>query len=167
MPSKAPITSVAATRQLQAVGLRIRAHRKAMRVSAIAAAQAASMSRVTWHRIESGEAAVTMGAYLNALDALGLQFEIADQAAAPPPADGATPAQVPAGPIAAQLRLADYPHLRELAWHVHGIDHLTPQELWDIYERHQRHLDHAVLTPSEQALVAALRQQFTGSANRD
>lgn len=34
------------------------------------------MSRVTLHRIERGEPSVTMGAYLNALAVLGLDFEI-------------------------------------------------------------------------------------------
>lgn len=46
-----------------------------------------------------------------------------------------------AGWIPARIRLADYPQLRSLAWHVQGIDTLTPTEALDIYERNARHLD--------------------------
>ena len=72
MPTSIPIHAEAATATLRAVGQQIRTHRKRLRVSATSAAQAAGMSRVTLHRIERGEASVTMGAYMNAAAALGL-----------------------------------------------------------------------------------------------
>ena len=74
MPAKAPPNPAIVTEQLAALGARIRAQRKALRVSATALAEASGMSRVSVHRIEQGEPSVTMGAYLNVLAALGMTF---------------------------------------------------------------------------------------------
>jgi len=64
MPARTlPITTAVADK-LIAMGKRIHAHRKALRISATTAAEAAGMSHVTLHRIENGEPSVTMGAYL-------------------------------------------------------------------------------------------------------
>lgn len=41
------------------------------------------MSRVSVHRIEQGEPSVTMGAYLNVLAALGMNFWATDAGEAP------------------------------------------------------------------------------------
>ena len=76
MPAKTPVNPEAVTARLGALGKRIREHRKMLRVSATTAAQAAGISRVTLHRIETGEASVTIGAYMNVLAALGLEFAI-------------------------------------------------------------------------------------------
>lgn len=138
--------------KLIALGKKIRSQRKALRISATATAEAAGMSRVTLHRIEKGEASVTIGAYLSAMAALGLDFDIAptDSPATPPPASDS------AGWIPARIALRDYPQLRQLAWQVHGTDTLTPREALDIYERNGRHLDTQALEPHEQQLIAAL-----------
>ena len=72
MPAPSPFTTEEVVTRLGAIGACIRAQRKALHVSATTAAEAAGMSRVTLHRIERGEASVTMGAYLNATAALGL-----------------------------------------------------------------------------------------------
>ena len=80
MPAKPPITASITADQLIALGQQIRAHRKALRISATTAAEAAGMSRVTLHRIEKGEPAVTMGAYVNAMVALGLNFGLVTSA---------------------------------------------------------------------------------------
>ena len=61
---------------LVTLGHQIRAHRKALGVNATVAAESAGISRVTWHRIEKGEASVAMGAYAKALDTLGLKLGI-------------------------------------------------------------------------------------------
>ena len=71
MPSPAPIVPEQCTAQLQALGEQIRAQRKALRLSATVTAEAAGLSRVTLHRIEKGEPSVTMGAWCNAMAALG------------------------------------------------------------------------------------------------
>ena len=155
MPAKAPAFTHAVAGKLHALGLQIRARRKALRVNATTAAQAAGISRVTLHRIERGEPSVTMGAYLNAMDALGLEFDLhapARAAAAEPQADNI------GGRIPARIRLADYPQLERIAWHVHGISELTPAEALGIYERHWRHLDLRAMEPGERHLVDALRR---------
>ncbi len=153
MPARPPAIASHAADQLGALGRQIRAHRKALRINATTAAEAAGMSRVTLHRIENGEPSVTMGAYLNVMTALGLDFGItrpADPAAAA--AEGDRPGWIPA-----RIRLADYPQLKQLAWQVHGSDELTPGEALGIYERNWRHLDVQALQPRERHLVDALR----------
>lgn len=155
MPAQAPIPHTAAATRLGALGHGIRTRRKALGVSARAAAEAAGMSRVTWHRIEGGEPSVTMGAYLNALGALGLELQVADPAAAPT-------AGVAAEPVPTRIRLADYPQLKRLAWHAPGLTELTPAEALSLYERHWRHLDRDALDPKERALLEALVQQEGG-----
>ena len=152
MPAKSAVNNSATAAKLIALGPQIRAHRKALRVSATTVAQAAGMSRMTLHRIERGEASVTMGAYLNAMAALGLEFGIL----APPVAAAREHEQAAKGEVPARIRLADYPQLKRLAWHVHGIDALTPAEALGIYERNARHLDTHAMTPRERHLVEAL-----------
>lgn len=154
MPAKPPPLPHTVAEQLSALGQQIRARRKALGVSATAAAEAASMSRVTLHRIEKGEPAVTMGAYLNALSTLGLEWGAAPSARNEPHSADRS------GWIPARVQLADYPQLRQLAWQVHGTDALTPREALDIYQRNQRHLDTQALSRSEQQLVDALHLAF-------
>lgn len=153
MPASAPTIASAAAERLASLGRQIRAHRKALRVSATAAAEAARMSRVTLHRIENGEPSVTMGAYLNAMVALGLDFGIL----APGQAVGGRGDDDRKGWIPARIRLADYPQLKQLAWQVHGTDALTPGEALGIYERNWRHLDLQAMDAHERNLVEALR----------
>jgi transcriptional regulator with XRE-family HTH domain len=158
MPAKPPITASITADQLIALGQQIRAHRKALRISATTAAEAAGMSRVTLHRIEKGEPAVTMGAYVNVMASLGLNFRLV------------TPAELikshhvvsREGWIPARIRIGDYPQLKQLAWQVHGVETLSPKEAWDIYERNWRHMDEQVLTLPERQLIDALRLAFRG-----
>ena len=74
MPDKKPALASTVADQLTALGQQIRSQRKALHISATATAEAAGMSRVTLHRIEKGESSVTIGAYFNAMAALGLDF---------------------------------------------------------------------------------------------
>jgi len=149
MPARTPIIADTAADKLIALGKQIRAHRKALRINATTAAEAAGVSRVTFYRIENGEPSVTMGAYLNAMEALHIDFGIirgtnalnADRE----------------GWIPARIYLADYPQLKQLAWQVHGSDELTPVEALSIYERNWRHVDIHALEPQERKLVDALR----------
>ena len=156
MPAKAPPNSAIVAEQLAALGARVRARRKALKVSATALAEAAGMSRVSVHRIEQGEPSVTMGAYLNVLAALGMNFSATDAGEAP--TDNA--ADDKAGWLPARVRLADYPQLKQLAWQVQGMDELTRQEAHGIYERNWRHVDEAALLPHERNSIAALRLVF-------
>jgi transcriptional regulator with XRE-family HTH domain len=142
--------------QLIALGAQIRARRKALRVSATVAAEAAGLSRVTLHRIEKGEPTVTMGAWANVWAALGIA--LAAQPNDAPAAAAATPDL--SQWIPARVQLEDYPQLKALAWQVHGVPWLTPLEAHDIYERNARHMDAAALTAREQALIQALCLAF-------
>jgi transcriptional regulator with XRE-family HTH domain len=154
MPARSPVTSPAATAKLKVLGEQIRVRRKALGVNATVAAEAAGMSRVTLHRIEKGEPAVTIGAYLNAIVALGLDFGIlAPDQPADAVGDDAKPGWIPV-----RIRLRDYPQLKRLAWQIHGTDALTPVEALGIYERNRRHLDLDALEPRERELIDALRR---------
>jgi len=154
MPSAAPRITAQPAAHLQALGAQLRSRRKALGVSAVVAAQAAGLSRVTLHRIERGEPSVTMGAWCSAFAALGLQLQVTDVLNR----DGAADRS---GWVPLRIALADYPQLQSLAWHVQGGDSLTPQEAFDLYERNARHLNPQAMTAGEQALWAALRQAFS------
>ncbi len=114
---------------------------------------------MTLHRIEHGEPGVAIGAYLNAMAALGLDFGILT----PPEAAGATAVE---GWIPARVRLADYPQLKQLAWQLQGTDALTPAEALSLYERNWRHLDSAALEPHERQLIDALRTALGDDTSR-
>ncbi|ARN18792.1 helix-turn-helix domain-containing protein [Piscinibacter gummiphilus] len=158
MPASNPSLIQAHADQLAAWGERLRAHRKALRISATAAAEAAGMSRVTWHRIENGEASVTVGAWLAAMSAMGLKWDIEGPQS--------TPARAPMSSIPLRVRISDYPELQRLAWQVHGTDELSPSEALDIYERNRRHVDEASMAPHERDLLGALRSVL-GGRSRD
>jgi len=160
MPSPAPTIASNVADALSALGIQIRAHRKALRISATTAAEAAGMSRVTLHRIENGEPSVTMGAYLNAMAALGLDFGIINSAT---PEIGRQVANHK-GWIPARILLSDYPQLKQLAWQVQGTNELTPMEALSIYERNSRHMDMQTLAPHERDLIEALQ---AGLSQRD
>lgn len=154
MPARAPAATPDVATRLSALGERIRAQRKVLGVSATSAVQAAGMSRVTWHRIESGEPSVTVGACMNALAVLALDLHICAPAA--PRADTRE------GAIPPHIRIDDYPQLRRISWQVHGTDELTPAEALGLYERNRRHLDPATMQPHEQRLIDALRSAAAG-----
>lgn len=106
------------------------------------------MSRVTLHRIERGEPSVTMGAYLSAVDAVGLQLEIRDPLALAVNADIAG--------LPERVRLAEFPQLKALAWQLHDVDELSPADALNLYERNWRHIDRARMVPAERALLDVL-----------
>jgi transcriptional regulator with XRE-family HTH domain len=157
MPAKAPLTNPAIDASLHQLGTRLREHRKQLGISATVAAEAAGMSRITWHRIEQGNPSVTMGAWMSAAAVLGLELQVLQPGVAhAPAADEHLPLHIV---------LADYPQLQRLAWHVRGTDAftLTPREALDIYERNARHLDLAAMDAGEQRLLANLRQVLGGT----
>ena len=160
MPANNPALTPQATVALVAIGQAVQARRKQLRISAVAASEAAGISRVTLHRIEKGKASVTAGAYMAALVALGLKAHVAPQE---------TPAAAPAadrkGWIPARVRIADYPKLKELAWQVHGTAELTPREALGIYQRNWRHVDPEALSQEEKDLVDALREALGSDAS--
>ena len=157
MPARAPLAPANVAAKLAALGERIRARRKALKVSAVDAAEAAGMSRVTLARIERGEPSVTMGAYIGAATAVGLELELVDPRERQRGAGTRGKA-----PFPARIRLADYPLLRKLAWQLHGVATLTPEDALGLYERNWRHVDTAALDPEERTLVNALAQHLGG-----
>jgi transcriptional regulator with XRE-family HTH domain len=156
MPATSPQTSKAAAEKLLELGKQIRANRKSLRVSAVAAAESAGMSRVTLHRIERGEPSVTMGAYANVLAALGMDWGINEH----PASDSNTAKQDNLEWIPVRIDLENYPQLKQLAWQVTGTNELTPAEALGIYERNWRHVDIPALEPQERNLIDALRLVF-------
>ena len=133
------------------IGRPIRVVRKRMGVSAIVTAEAAGMSRVTLHRIEKGEPSVTMGAYMAALTALGLDL-------------GLVEFQQPETyvPIPDMIRLSDFPELKRLAWHMPGAEEVSPLEALEMYERNWKHVDEESMTERERALIASIVHHFGG-----
>ena len=154
MPAPTPALGDLTQAKLATLGERIRARRKQLGVSATAAAESAGMSRVTLHRIERGEPSVTMGAYLGAIAAVGLELTVVD------PNEPAADTRAPTLPSA--IHLADYPQLKRLAWQLHGVDELAPKEALDLYERNWRHVDTAEMTPHERELVRLLGAALGG-----
>lgn len=155
MPAQAPPISEALQLTLQALGAQLRARREQLGISAVAAAEAAGMSRTTLHRIEAGEASVTMGAYLSASQALGLLFELKD------PEQERRQAEAALAPPEF-VRLDRYPQLQRLAWQQPGVTELTAREALALYERNWRHVDQAKLAPQERELVDALVKSVGG-----
>jgi transcriptional regulator with XRE-family HTH domain len=130
----------------------LRQRRKALGVTVQNAAAAAGMSRDTWYRMERGEATVTIGAWFNALDALGLRFGIGLQDVEANKIEG--------NAIPLEVAIADYPQLAALAWQLDEQVVLTPREAFDVYERNARHLRINELTPREKTLIENLRKVF-------
>jgi len=161
MPKSSPPSAAQTLSELKALGAQLRAQRKALKVNATVAAEAAGISRVTLHRIEKGEPSVTMGAWANVAAALGMQFnlQLKQQHAAQNSSHSREEGWWPV-----RIALADYPQLKALAWQVQGADHLTPVEAHDIYERNARHIDDAAISADEQALRQALQAAFRPAA---
>jgi transcriptional regulator with XRE-family HTH domain len=137
--------------RLARLGERLRAARKRQRVTTVAAAQAAGISRVTLHRIERGEPTVAIGAWMAAASALGLAFDLLDANAANQ-----------ASKLPKQIRLRDYPQLKKLAWQLHGVDEISPRQALQLYERNWRHLDRPALSEDEAALIDTLSREIGG-----
>lgn len=144
-----------AAEELVRLGAGIRAQRKRLRISSIATAEVAGVSRVTLHRIEKGEPGVAIGAWVRVIRALGLHFSATTEPAAAPEPAAETGAWLPT-----RIRLADYPQLRSVAWHIQGIDTLRPQDAHALYQRNARHLEPDRMSPAEHALLQALNTVF-------
>ena len=151
MPVATPPIPPTDQKRLALLGERIRTARKRQQVTAVTAAQAAGISRVTLHRIERGEPTVSVGAWVAVATALGLTFDLLDAKAAA----GTTK-------LPRRIRLRDFPQLQKLAWQLQGVDEISPQEALDLYERNWRHLDGAALSDDEAALIDALSRELAG-----
>lgn len=79
---------------LHALGARIRRARKDLGLTAQDVADAAGISRVTLHRIEKGEPSVTMAAYANVMQMVGLPLTVPADVKADADADAALPERI-------------------------------------------------------------------------
>lgn len=136
-----------------ALGASLRAQRKRLGISMTAAAAAAGISRVTWHRLEKGAGTVALGAMLSAARALGLEVRLHQP--------GETASGQPERMLPLDIHLDDYPQLRALAWQVQdGRQRLAPREAHGLYRRNWRHVPVDQLLPPERALIRALGETF-------
>lgn len=80
MPSKAPLAFPAEARLLADFGERLRLARQRRRLTALAVAERANISRPTLAKAERGDPSVTLGTYLRLLAIYGLEADLADVA---------------------------------------------------------------------------------------
>lgn len=150
MPASSPPLDGTADAHLATLGRSIRARRKELRLSMVTVAESAGISRVTLHRIERGGPAVTMGAYLNVITALGLRLELTAT-------NTLTRSNNPASdPAVGNIRVGDYTQLRRAAWQLDEDTKLTEAEALQIYERNWRHIDTAAMDRREKEFVQHL-----------
>ena len=147
MPAASPYTSPDQQADLERLGGRLRARRKALGVTVVACAEAAGVSRVTLHRIEAGNPSVTIGAYSNVAAALGLHLVV-------PVIDVRASGQ-------ARIAVGDYAGLRTLAWQTDAGTAITETEALNLYERGWRHLDQELLTDHEKAFIQHLADTYS------
>lgn len=150
MPAKAPVISTKQKQTLRLLGQQIRSRREELKLSATVVAEAAEISRVTLYRIEKGEPSVAMGAYLNAISALGLKVDLVD------PLVKRTMPSDTKRKLPKKILIAAYPQLKRLAWQFKDTKELTPQEALDLYERNWRHVDVKALMAKEKKLIEML-----------
>ncbi len=160
MPAN-PALNDETTRLLLELGERLRLARLRRGLSAQAVADAAGTTRVTLHRLEAGTPAATLGTLAKVMDALGLAADLVllarDDRITRQQLDARLPARR-ASPVPSAIRLQDLPHLHEVAaWHLPDEDTtLSPQEVFNLYERHWRHIDPAKITGKEASLLKRL-----------
>lgn len=142
MPAASPRLTSTAAADLAVLGRLIKARRGELGYSMVEAAGAAGVSRVTLHRIERGNASVTMGAYAAVAGAMGLTIAAAPRAGRR------------AGPET--IRIGDYPQLKAIAWNRDEDSALSDEEALSLYERNWRHVDQASLTAGEVELIRRL-----------
>jgi transcriptional regulator with XRE-family HTH domain len=151
MPAKAPPSGPKIKKALSQLGQQIRVHRKSLKVSAIATAEAAGVSRMTLNRIERGEPSVTMGAYLNVVSALGLNLSLGGIE---------EPYRDAELSLDTKIRVTDFPQLKKLAWQLKKTEELSPKETLNIYERSWRHINLKEMEKKEQELIQKLLTLF-------
>jgi hypothetical protein len=113
-------------------------------------AAAAGLSRVTLHRIETGNPSITLGAHLNALDALDMSLCACDGRPEPAPA--------PRAP--GTVRVGDYPQPKSISWQLRDDTEMTEEEALRHYARSWRYIDEGALEDAERALIEHLRDAY-------
>ncbi len=157
MPARNPEIPPTTEKVLATIGGALRARRLDLGISAVTTAEAAGMSRVTLHRIESGAPSVTIGAYLNAATALGLQLAVVE-----PGDHSASPTPSNASGEEATARIGDYRQLSAIAWQLHADTEISELDALRLYERNWRHVDQSAMSDEERAFVQRLADAYSG-----
>ena len=103
---------------------------------------------------------MSMDAHLNVTSALDLNLHLSAKESKGYEFNGGDVGKLPV-----RLSFPDYPQLKELAWHVQGVDELSLVEAHSTYERNKRFLDVENLSDSEQKLIELLGVAFEGAVS--
>jgi transcriptional regulator with XRE-family HTH domain len=147
---------------LAELGERLRRARLRRSLTAAEVASQAGITRVTLHRLERGEPAVTIATLLKVMAGLGMSPDFALLARDAGVAAGSPPHTEPGRPTRSasaprRVRLARYPQLARLAWQLSpSVRELDAAEAFALYERGWRHLDLESMEPHERALLKRL-----------
>jgi transcriptional regulator with XRE-family HTH domain len=159
MPAR-PVLAENQRHSLADFGERLRLARLRRRLTAQQVAESAGITRVTLHRAEAGDAAVTMGTYLKVMAAFALDADVAllarDDEVAQSTQNVPLPTRRAGTSFPRRIRLAKYPQLRSIAWGLAEDAEVGPTEAFQLYERNWRHVEMAAMEPAEQALLAKL-----------
>ena len=136
----------------QQIGFTIQQRRKELELTTLTLAEAAHISRVTLYRIERGEETVSIGHYLNVLDALGLDLSAICKYRETDTSDARIPCRI---------SLSAYPQLQKIAWQLDPDIDISPLTAWQLYDRNRRHIERQTLSKEEQTLISNLEQAFT------
>ena len=162
MPAKPTPLPEMEAQLLQELGERLRLARLRRKLTAQAAAAEAGITRVTLHRAESGEPAVTMGTYLNIMGVLGMGADVAllardDRAGRQLQDERLPPRRHRAGKrTPTRIHVDHFPQLKQIAWHLGPKAELEPEEALRLYERNWRHVDQGAMDRAERALLKRL-----------
>jgi len=164
MPAKPTPLPKAEEQLLAEFGERLRNARLRRKLTASAVAADAGVTRVTLHRAERGEPAITAGTLIKLMGALDLASDFAllarDDKAGRLIQDRQLPprrTRAATGRPPQRIRIDRYPQLQSIAWHLDpATTELAPEEAFALYERQWRHVDQAAMGPKEAALLKRL-----------
>jgi transcriptional regulator with XRE-family HTH domain len=158
MPAKPPPLTSTEARLLAQFGERMRLARLRRRRTAEDVATQAGITRVTLHRLERGEPAITVGTLARVMGALGLAEDIRLLARDDKAGHAAQDERLPRRRLPARIKLALYPQLKRAAWHIADPDaELTPEEAFNLYETNWRYIEPSEMLPAEAALLERLK----------
>lgn len=136
---------------LAAIGRQLHARRKTLKVSAESVAIAAGISRITLHRIESGEPGVSMAAYMSVMEAVGLSMKLFERN---------KPENFESQLDLENIAIKDFPQLKQISWQLKDDATLTGSEAKNMYERNERHINFSDLDEAEEQLIKKLGVEF-------